>query len=145
MNENKNPRIKIYFLSRSHLPSRTAHVVDLEAHQRNGVTLMLMIIRLFIIIFIIIGVAGGGVGALVNFKTSSKFPIVLESHVNVKCEFLYGFQDSRSLAMSSAVDQLVVRERRKTVVAREAESSLLRWIEGQYVSVLSGTIYFWFR
>ena len=60
-------------------PSRTAHVVDLEAHQRNGVTLMLMIIRLLIIIFIIIGVVvGGGAGALVNFKTSSKFPIVLE-------------------------------------------------------------------
>ena len=60
MNENKNPWIKIYFLSRSHLPSRTAHVVDLEAHQRNGVTLMLMIFRLLIIIFIIVGVVVGG-------------------------------------------------------------------------------------
>ena len=65
--------------------------------------------------------------------------------MNGKYEFLYAFQDSRLLAMSSAVDQLVVRERRKTVVALEAESSLLRWIEGQYVSVLSGTIYFGFR
>ena len=61
-------------------------------------------------------------------------------HVNVKYEFLYAFQDSRLLAMSSVVDQVLVRERRKTVVAREAESSLLRWIQGQYVSVLSGTI-----
>ena len=60
--------------------------------------------------------------------------------MNVKYEFLYAFQDSRLLAMSSVVDQVLVRERRKTVVAREAESSLLRWIQGQYVSVLSGTI-----
>ena len=64
--------------------------------------------------------------------------------MSVKYEFLCAYYDSRIYAMSSAVEQPVVRQRRKSVVAREAESSILRWVQGQYVSVFSGTFYFQF-